>query len=97
MFVCQCHAVTDRQVHAAIEGGCASVSSVARAPGAGTGCGGCVDTLRRMVCEACPMASAPSASMIALAGGGAEGPRPGVRAPSPARHDVDPVVSEPAA
>lgn len=70
MFVCQCHAVTDRQVTAAVAEGCVTLSSVARATGAGSGCGRCIDTLRRMVCQSCPMAANAPASMAALSSGG---------------------------
>lgn len=54
MYVCQCKVVTDRQIEAAVAEGCTSVRQVAALTGAGTACGGCVPTLRNMVCGSCP-------------------------------------------
>ena len=57
MFVCQCRAVTDRQVRGAVAEGCESVRAVAATTGAGTVCGGCIPTVRDMVCSSCPSRS----------------------------------------
>lgn len=54
MYVCQCRAVTDRQVKGAIAEGCTTMRTVAAVTGAGTGCGGCLPTLRDLVCSTCP-------------------------------------------
>jgi bacterioferritin-associated ferredoxin len=54
VYVCQCRAVTDRQVRGAVAEGCTTLRAVAAMTGAGTGCGGCVPTLRSLVCGGCP-------------------------------------------
>lgn len=54
MYVCQCEAVTDRQVEGAIAEGYNSLRGLCQALGAGRGCGGCVPTLRSLLCEHCP-------------------------------------------
>ncbi|MGI9016048.1 MAG: (2Fe-2S)-binding protein [Euzebya sp.] len=54
MYVCQCEAVTDRQIRGAVAEGCTTLRSVAALTGAGTGCGGCIPTLRALVCGSCP-------------------------------------------
>ncbi len=42
MYVCICHAVTERQVDAAIGAGAGTEEEIGAATGAGTGCGGCL-------------------------------------------------------
>lgn len=54
MFVCQCRAVTDRQIRGAVAEGCTTLRGVAAATGAGTACGGCIGTIRDLVCGSCP-------------------------------------------
>ena len=56
MWVCHCRAVSDRDVKDAIDNGATDEVDVAMACGAGTGCGSCVDEVRRMCAEArtCP-------------------------------------------
>jgi bacterioferritin-associated ferredoxin len=54
VYVCQCRAVTDRQVRGAVAEGCSTLRSVAALTGAGTGCGACVPTIRDLVCGNCP-------------------------------------------
>lgn len=54
MYVCQCQAVTDRQVVGAVAAGCRTLRAVAAATGAGAGCGICVPTVRDLVCRTCP-------------------------------------------
>ena len=51
MIVCHCRVVTDRQVVAAVQQGAGSLGAVCRSTGAGQDCGGCVFSLRRLVCE----------------------------------------------
>ncbi len=45
MFVCICHAVTDLQVETAIAAGARTEEAVGEMTGAGTGCGGCLDSV----------------------------------------------------
>lgn len=51
MIVCHCRVVSDKTVDAAIAEGNRTVSSVCRSTGAGQDCGGCVFTLKAMVCQ----------------------------------------------
>ncbi len=52
MLVCHCRAVTDRQIDAAVSAGAADTRSVLRATHAGTGCGGCLRSLRAIIEDA---------------------------------------------
>jgi bacterioferritin-associated ferredoxin len=49
MFVCSCHAVTDRTVDAAIASGATSIDEVASRCSAGSRCGGCWPELQRLL------------------------------------------------
>lgn len=51
MIVCHCHVVSDRDIRAAADAGARTVAQAARACKAGTDCGGCVFTVRRVLCE----------------------------------------------
>jgi bacterioferritin-associated ferredoxin len=50
MWVCHCRAVTDSLVREAIAAGATDETEIGRECGAGTGCGSCHETLRRL-CE----------------------------------------------
>jgi bacterioferritin-associated ferredoxin len=52
MWVCHCAAVTDTHVREAIAGGAADETQIGAHCGAGTGCGGCHEELRRLCDEA---------------------------------------------
>jgi len=52
MLVCHCKAVFERRVRKAIADGARNEFDVAIACGAGTGCGGCVPTIMRLLREA---------------------------------------------
>jgi bacterioferritin-associated ferredoxin len=57
VFVCQCNAVTDREIAEAIDAGNVTVEDVGDETGAGTGCGTCVGSIEDMIderCGACP-------------------------------------------
>lgn len=58
LLVCHCKAVFERRVREAITAGARNEFDVAIACGAGTGCGGCVPSIIRLLREAvgCPMA-----------------------------------------
>ncbi len=45
MIVCHCRRVTDRAIRKAVREGAGCHNEVARACGAGTGCGGCVEAV----------------------------------------------------
>ncbi|HZZ48309.1 MAG TPA: (2Fe-2S)-binding protein [Pseudonocardia sp.] len=66
MFVCMCRAVTERQILACIRAGASSVEAVSEQTRAGTGCGGCLDTVEmiledggvtgELITRSCPLA-----------------------------------------
>ncbi len=64
MLVCHCRVVSDRQIDDAISAGAADARSLVRATHAGTGCGGCLSSLRARIEEAL----APEPAVHALAG-----------------------------
>ena len=49
--VCFCMGVTAGDIKAAVEAGATSVEAVQEATSAGTGCGGCVDTIAELIKE----------------------------------------------
>ncbi|MCA1683280.1 MAG: (2Fe-2S)-binding protein [Actinobacteria bacterium] len=51
MYACLCRAVSERNVRAAVADGATTVAQVRAACGAGTGCGGCLPALRRLLRE----------------------------------------------
>ena len=55
MYVCHCAVVTDRDIIESVANGATCVNDVARHTGAGRVCGGCISTLRELVCQACPV------------------------------------------
>ena len=62
MFACICRAVTCDQVTTAIDSGAVTVRAVAKATGACTGCGTCLERIVGMIDERtaapCPLAAA---------------------------------------
>ncbi len=55
MYVCGCRAVTDREVHSAVEAGARSAAEVAQHCGAGSRCGNCVDLVLAVIEASTPM------------------------------------------
>lgn len=55
MYVCHCSVVTDRDVIEAVANGARCVKDVARQTGAGKVCGGCIASVKELVCQACPV------------------------------------------
>jgi bacterioferritin-associated ferredoxin len=51
MVVCVCHAVCEREVRDAIEGGAASVAEVTQTCRAGGDCGACHATIHQMISQ----------------------------------------------
>jgi len=49
MLVCHCNGVTDRHIRRSIREGASSTSEVARRSGAGNGCGGCLEGIRKIL------------------------------------------------
>jgi bacterioferritin-associated ferredoxin len=66
MVLCICHAVTERELEAAIEGGAHTLSAIAEKLGAGDDCGCCKDEIEERLtrrgggcgraCDGCPRA-----------------------------------------
>jgi bacterioferritin-associated ferredoxin len=54
MWVCHCRAVTDSKVRDAIAAGADDEIEIGRVCGAGTGCGSCHETLRKLCDESRP-------------------------------------------
>jgi bacterioferritin-associated ferredoxin len=65
MFVCQCGAVTDREIVAAIDDGADTVETIGAETGAGTGCGGCHESIRKILDEHC--ATCPRVALTVVA------------------------------
>ena len=55
MIICLCKGVSHRDVDAAIAAGAETVAAIGRTCGAGTGCRGCVGTLRARLLAARPL------------------------------------------
>lgn len=51
MFVCHCAAVTDAVIAEAVDAGADTVAAVGLDTGAGTGCGGCHDSIEAILAE----------------------------------------------
>ncbi len=49
MYVCGCRAVTDHEVHDAVQAGARSAAEVADRCGAGSRCGNCVDLVLAVI------------------------------------------------
>jgi bacterioferritin-associated ferredoxin len=67
MYVCHCAVVTDRDVMESIANGASCVADVSRETSAGRTCGGCVATLRELVCQHCPVAERPARGVVRAA------------------------------
>ena len=70
MLVCHCRRVSDAQIASAVSAGAVDPRSVVRATHAGTGCGGCLQSLRAVIEQALGAPSrsgARSADAAALA------------------------------
>ena len=65
MFVCQCAAVTDRDIAAAVDAGHTTVDSVGEETCAGTGCGGCVESIQAIISERCGGCPRAALSIVA--------------------------------
>ena len=57
MIVCHCKAVSDGAIRNAIADGAVDELDVAVSCGAGTGCGSCIDEVRRICESACSVAA----------------------------------------
>lgn len=64
MIVCHCNVVRCDDVRNAVDEGARTLSQVCSATGAGRGCGACVFTLRRLLCEHQADAAATAAAAL---------------------------------
>ncbi len=64
MYVCGCRAVTDREVHDAVQAGARSAAEVAERCGAGSRCGNCIDLVLAVVEASAPLAETPVAVAV---------------------------------
>ncbi|GGL44824.1 (2Fe-2S)-binding protein [Phycicoccus endophyticus] len=51
MIVCHCRVVNDTAITAAVDEGAHTLAQVCRATGAGTDCGGCVFSVKALLCD----------------------------------------------
>ena len=58
MYVCGCRAVTDREVHDAVQAGARSAAEIAIRCGAGSRCGNCVDLVLAVIEASRPVSAA---------------------------------------
>lgn len=49
MIVCHCRATSDREIRRAVQNGAVTLQEVARACGAGSGCGGCTEAVHEVI------------------------------------------------
>lgn len=71
MIVCHCHAVSDRRIRELVRAGARCVRDVQRRTGAGSGCEGCLSSLRDIVereAHAVAQDAAPDANSVTAAG-----------------------------
>ncbi len=54
MYVCICHAVTERDIEGAVAGGCCSLRQLREQLGVGSTCGRCARCAREAVRESAP-------------------------------------------
>ncbi len=66
MIVCQCKGVTEETVLKAVRSGASTVAEIGCACLAGTDCGGCHETLVKILCSERELAKARSARDILL-------------------------------
>ncbi|MFC5267082.1 bacterioferritin-associated ferredoxin [Kribbella qitaiheensis] len=69
MIVCHCEVVSDREVRESIDCGARTLAQVCGATGAGRNCGGCVFSLKRLLCQHGRSVSATSFTEVASATG----------------------------
>jgi bacterioferritin-associated ferredoxin len=53
MYICNCNAITERQIEGAVELGCTSVAQLGRDLGLGSCCGKCVPEARKLLRRCC--------------------------------------------
>jgi bacterioferritin-associated ferredoxin len=67
LIVCHCYGVSDRAIRRAARAGAVTADLVARACGAGTGCGGCRGAVQEILAAELAPASAATAAVPAEA------------------------------
>jgi bacterioferritin-associated ferredoxin len=51
VIICHCEVVTDREVDDAIDAGARTIAQICALTRAGRGCGSCVFTVKRLLCQ----------------------------------------------
>jgi bacterioferritin-associated ferredoxin len=69
MIVCHCEVVSDQDVRESIDDGARTLAQLCGATGAGRNCGGCVFSLKRLLCQHGRSVSATSFTEVASATG----------------------------
>ncbi len=64
MYICLCHAVTDRAIVDAVDRGVRSYSELSFSTGCGTQCGSCAKTARQIFKEAIDARSEPALTVV---------------------------------
>lgn len=67
MYVCVCNAVTERQVHQAIDAGATTVKALSRQLGVGSQCGACVGCAKECLSKARAPKTAFPSNVFAIA------------------------------
>jgi len=67
MYICLCHAITDRQIVHAAEAGVRSADDLAIELGVGTGCGRCRTCAHALLCETVAKLASRNAPLPAAA------------------------------
>ncbi|MEQ4209260.1 (2Fe-2S)-binding protein [Actinopolymorpha sp. B9G3] len=65
MIICHCEVVTDGAVVESINGGARTLANICKSTGAGRGCGACVFSLKRLLCEHEPSSASPEVEVAA--------------------------------
>ncbi|HET8602204.1 MAG TPA: (2Fe-2S)-binding protein [Segeticoccus sp.] len=72
MIICHCEVVTDRDVRAALDQGACTLAQACQATGAGQNCGGCVFSVKALLCQHGPTVDRPvggvDAALLEVAG-----------------------------
>jgi bacterioferritin-associated ferredoxin len=59
VIICHCEVVTDRDVRDALDQGAGTLAEACRATGAGQSCGGCVFSVKAVLCQHGPTVDRP--------------------------------------
>jgi bacterioferritin-associated ferredoxin len=66
MIVCHCTGVSDNEIRRTVRDGACSVSAVAQACGAGSSCGGCYQSVEKIITETTSVSPASDENPLGL-------------------------------